>query len=393
MTISSSGNGLFFLSKVSIDNSSTTALNNGQTFTGEWEDTTSYDSIIVAISTDQDGVYYIDYSPDGTNVDSTLTRYYNTPGINAPHRFTNTRRFFRVRFTNDSGSNQTYFRLQVVLKVNSQNLNIPLDGIMSRDYDAISVRSTDYTTEVAQEIRQGHTTWNKFGYNEDVDTTNPEIIAAFGGAFNQRLGASGETLNISSSSSSDASGGTGVITVVIFGVDGDWNPVTEVVSMNGTNTVTTTNAYQGVNRMTIFQSGSSNSNVGLITATASSSGNTMATMPAGQGTTQQCLFYVPDNHKFLATWLYLNAIKSSGGGSPAVTFYGYVYSNVVDSQFEIYRDSIDTSGGGERIELKPGEPFVVGERSILWFEAATTANNTYVRGRFSGKLIKDADAD
>ena len=111
-------------------------------------------------------------------------------------------------------------------------------------------------------------------------------------------------------------------------------------------------------------------------------------MPASQGTTQQLVFYVPADHQFLAKWLYLNAIKSSGGGNPEVTFYGYVYSEVVDSTFEVYRDTIDTSLE-ENIQLKPDIPFIIGETSILWFEAETTANNTSVRGRLSGHLIKD----
>ena len=59
-------------------------------------------------------------------------------------------------------------------------------------------------------------------------------------------------------------------------------------------------------------------------------------------------------------------------------------------QFEIYRDTIDTSIG-DHIQLSPAEPFLVGEKSILWFEADTSANNTSVRGRFSGKLFRDAD--
>lgn len=380
-------------SVVSVRNSSTTVLTNGSTFTGEWEDVLPFDSAIVSVATDQSGYYSIQYSPDGVNVDATLTRYHNLNEINVPHRFTNGRRYFRVTFTNDSGSNQTYFRLQTLLKVSAQNLNIPLDGIMSRDYDAISVRPTDYTTEVALGLRQGHTTWNKFGYNEDVSTGAAEVVASFGGAFNQKL-SSGETLDIVSTSTDDDAdpAGSGVRQVLVIGVDSNWAPLTEVVDLNGTTAVTTSGSFLGVNRMTVYTSGTGTSNVGTITATATSSGNTMAQMPAGQGVTQQCIFYVPANHQFLGTWLYLNGIKSSGGGNPEVSFYAYVYSALVDAQFEVFRGSEDTSVS-ESIVISPAEPFVIGEKSILWLEATTTANSTSVRGRFSGKLVKDADAD
>ena len=80
-----------------------------------------------------------------------------------------------------------------------------------------------------------------------------------------------------------------------------------------------------------------------------------------------------------------------GGGSPVITIFGKVYSEVVSSEFEVYRDEIDTANE-EHLQLNPAEPFVIGETSILWFEAVSTANNTSVRGRFSGKLIKDPGA-
>lgn len=97
-------------------------------------------------------------------------------------------------------------------------------------------------------------------------------------------------------------------------------------------------------------------------------------------------FNVPRNHQFNATWLYLNGIKSSGGGSPVITFKGFVYSDVTQSEFEVFTDGIDTSVI-EHIQLNTPEPFVIGEKSILWFTASSTTNNASVRGRFSGKLI------
>jgi hypothetical protein len=114
-------------------------------------------------------------------------------------------------------------------------------------------------------------------------------------------------------------------------------------------------------------------------------------MPAGQGTTQQAIFYVPENHQFLATWLHFNAIKLSGGTKPEITFKGYVYSEVVDSEFEVFRDAIDVADTNT-LTLSPAEPFIIGESSILYFTADTDTNNTAVRCRFSGKLIRDASA-
>ena len=167
--------------KVSQINSSTTALNDAEVFTGEWEDWSGYPSVSVAVKTDQDGTFAIQFSPDGTNQDSTLTRYYRTSQIEAPHRFTVTRKYGRVVFTNDSGSNQTLFRLQTILGGQTE-LNTPCDSTLAQDFDATVVRPTDYNTEVALGRRQGATLWNKFGYNPDVDV-GTEVVASWGGTF------------------------------------------------------------------------------------------------------------------------------------------------------------------------------------------------------------------
>lgn len=260
---------------------------------------------------------------------------------------------------------------------------------ITTDYDPIHSRipAATFSDRVAQGKVKGASTWNKFGYNDTISTGTPQMLAEFGGTFVQNIGTA-ETLSIVSDDAADTSAGTGLRTVVIFGVDDDWNEITDVVAMNGVTPVTSNLSFLGINRMTIYQSGTALSNVGTITATTSGGGVTMATMPAGKGTTQQCFFYVPAGETFLTTWLYFDAIKSSGGGNPEVTFYGYIYSSLVDSQFEIYEDTVDTSVG-DHLQLKPAEPFVVTEKSIIWFEVSSTSNNTSVRGRFSGKLLRN----
>ena len=246
----------------------------------------------------------------------------------------------------------------------------------------------NYNERVALGLQEGATTWNKFGYNEDVDGALTEVVAEFGGAFAQNIGTA-ETLNIVSSSTDNATGGTGLRTAVIFGVDDDWNEITDVVAMNGTTPVTSNLAFRGVNRMTIYQSGSALSNVGAIAATSSSGGITMATMPAGQGTTQQCIFYVPAGKTFLASWIYLSALKKSGSGTAEITFKAFVYADVVGAQFEVYRDTIDLTVR-DHIQLSPPEPFPITEKSIFWIEADSDSANTSVRCRFSGKLVTNA---
>ena len=215
---------------VSTDNSHTTLITNGSNFTGTWEDVTQYESVVVAVKTDQNGYYEIQFSPDGTNQDSTLTRYYRTNQIEAPHRFTVTRSYCRVVFYNDSGSDQTFFRLQTSLGLKG-DLNAPLDSTLAQDFDCVSVRPSDFHTEVALGRRQGASTWNKFGYNLDVSAATPELIASWGGTF--QFLTTGETIDVVSSSANDINTtGTGAYGVVVYGVDENWETQTEVVFLN-----------------------------------------------------------------------------------------------------------------------------------------------------------------
>jgi hypothetical protein len=92
------------------NNNTTAPLNNGETFTGLAEDVSSYSSVICALKTDVSGILYMEFSVDGQNWDSSLS-FNVAAGVNEVHRLTVTRRYFRVRFTNNSGSNQTYIRL------------------------------------------------------------------------------------------------------------------------------------------------------------------------------------------------------------------------------------------------------------------------------------------
>jgi hypothetical protein len=377
------------IGNVDANNSSSTLLNAGATFTGTATDVSKYSDVIVAVATDQNGSYTIQFSSDGTNWDSTLTRYYRTAQINVPHRFSVTRKFMRVTFTNDSASNQTYLRLQTIVGA-TNNLNIPIDSVMSQDYDSISVRPTDFKSEVALSRRQGATLWNKFGYNADVDV-GTEVIASFGGTFTPMTTA--RTLSIVSTDANDdgAPAGTGANSVVVYGIDANRQAQTVVVTLNGTTPVVTTETWLGVNRIAIYLAGSGLVNAGTITATATTDLTIQAQIPAGEGTTQQCIFFTQLDHTALAEWLTINIVRFGVGTEPVVTVKGWVFSAVANAKYEVVRINIDATIENH-IELLPPIPFPIGEKSCFWLEATSTQNNTVVSGRFSLIEYRDVDA-
>lgn len=364
--------------KVSTLNSSTSPLVSAAVFTGSWEDVSQYNSVVVAVNTDQDGTFSIQFSPDGINIDSSLTRYYRADQIEAPHRFTITRRYFRIIFTNNnpSLSNQNHLRLQTTFG-DKGDLNAPNDSVVPQDFDSTCTRPTNFDNEVPLGLRQGYRSWNKFGYNSDIDV-GTEVIASQGGTFTPLYSA--VTIDVSSASANDTLLGTGARTVLIDGVGPDYVYQTESLDMNGVTPVTTSNTWIGVNRVQITESGSLKTNDGTITI-AATAGATQAQIPAGGGTTQALIYHSPSDRKALIKRMSVNMIKiSGGGGSPVATIKGWVYSSVTNSTKEIFRVSMDSSVSNY-IEVDFSSPNLIDEKSTFWLEGTTDVNNTVISAR------------
>jgi len=247
----------------------------------------------------------------------------------------------------------------------------------------------DYKYEVALGKVTGHTLWNKFGYNQDLDV-GTEVVASWGGTFTPMTTA--RTLSVVSTSTDDDGdpAGTGANSVIIYGVDANRMAQTAVVVLNGTTPVVTPETWLGINRMAIYISGSGSVNAGTITATATTDATIQGQIPTGEGTSQQCIFFTQPGYQALAEWLTVNTLKQTNQ-SPVVTVKGWVYSAVSGSKYEVVRMSLDTSIDNH-VELAPPLPFPIGEASVFWLEATTDKANTIVKARFSLIEVDDAYA-
>jgi hypothetical protein len=118
-----------------------------------------------------------------------------------------------------------------------------------------------FDLQVARGQIQGHRNVTVFGFNPDVDTTQvsvwplPSLIT---------FPASAIQMTVSSTSASDAAAGTGARTIVVQGLDTNYNEVSETVTLNGQTAVTMTASLLRVNYAYVATAGSSNSAVGDI---------------------------------------------------------------------------------------------------------------------------------
>lgn len=108
----------------SIVNSSTTILNNGDSFNGKWE-LNGFSDLMIVCDTDQNGTITANFSLDGVN--TAHSEQYNYTVGDPPKIIIKANQYFKIQFLNNSGSNQTFFRLKTFYgDFNKANNNEPL---------------------------------------------------------------------------------------------------------------------------------------------------------------------------------------------------------------------------------------------------------------------------
>jgi hypothetical protein len=120
-----------------------------------------------------------------------------------------------------------------------------------------------FELQVARGQISMHSNFCQFGINTSAGTSAETIWI---GSSVYSFPAAASITKISSSSTDDTSAGTGARTVLIEGVDGNYAPVSETVTLNGQTAVNTVNSYLRVNKIFVLTAGSNGSSAGTIYA-------------------------------------------------------------------------------------------------------------------------------
>lgn len=168
---------------------------------------------------------------------------------------------------------------------------------MAREVSSISRVGTSepFDLQVSRGQVAYHETQFKFGFNPDIDDAL-ETVWAEGGLYSYLSAAS--VLKISSSSTDDASAGTGARTITISGLDANYDEISESVTLNGQTAVNTTQSFLRVFRMIVNTAGSGGQNAGVIyagtgTVTSGVPANKYGTIAVGDNQTLMCFWTVP----------------------------------------------------------------------------------------------------
>lgn len=275
---------------LSLYNNTTTPLNTGATFTGVGELSSGVD-VLVSCKTDQDGSLFLDLSNDGTNWDTfPVLGYSVSAGIHEIHNAVKGYRYFRVRFTNTSASNQTYLRIYTYFGTYKQ-LNSPLNASIQNDSDASVTRSFGEEFLIGGGYVSGYSVVNKVGINQDVDTASvPEDMWNGGGIYTGFPTGAPEEFQVFSSSASD----TGTLTFMYLASTTSTSYQTGTVTLNGTTPVNTGITGYRMHTANYDTANPTTFNVGEITIRhRTTTTNIFCKMPIGRSQTNVAAYTVP----------------------------------------------------------------------------------------------------
>ena len=156
----------------------------------------------------------------------------------------------------------------------------------------------------------------KFGQCSDTDGLADVWNggASGGGVYTGIPNASADTLDVVSSSPNDDPASTGAWTVLLEGLDDDFNEIIELVTLDGTNPVTTVQAFRRMNRARVITTGSGGFNAGEITARHTSTGaNVFMVMPANRNQTHIAAYTVPAGWRGIIKSVSMSLQRDAGG--------------------------------------------------------------------------------
>lgn len=377
------------IENISNNNTSFTTLNSGETYTGTGE-LNGFSNVLVFVKTDKEGELYVDLGvKDGGAIywDTQLMYTIRPSDIAVPHNLLKGSRYYRVRFVNTSGEDQNEFRLISVFGNSFNQTTTALNTVLSQSFDAIATRPNDYFTDVAESKREGAISFRKFGYNDGVSTTIETISSVSDPTENYVPLTTASTIEITTNSANDISGGTGAWELLLTGVDGDGLLTQETFTITG-GTITSTSLWLAVDRVKVTKAGSLKYNDAVIEIRDTNTGSLQAYITATDGITEQLHFRVPDISVALIYRIYFNVVRLSGT-SPLVRIDGFQEKDGVRTRFFRKKASVQSRGSVELESTYIEAPIVIEGGGSWYFEAQVENSGSVSITGYILQVVKD----
>jgi len=241
-----------------------------------------------------------------------------------------------------------------------------------------------FELQVARGQIQGHRGVAVFGFNPDVDTSQVSVwplpsLIPFPAAALQ--------MTVSSTSANDTSSGTGARTIVVQGLDADYNEVTEIVTLDGQTAVTMTASLLRVNYAYVATAGSGNSAAGNIyigtgTVTAGVPATVYDIIKFDYNNTTTGSYTVPAGYTAYVS----QGLFSAGQAGGSTQVQGRLLTRGIDN---IRRTAALTTLNNGVADYAFEYPLPVPEKTTIEASAIGSANNNAVSSLFVLALIKN----
>lgn len=188
------------------------------------------------------------------------------------------------------------------------------------DSEGLRVTSQDYLDAVAEGDVTGHSVWSKIGFRSTSTSGTEVAVAPFLSAAEYVFPTSAQHMHVVSSSTNDASAGTGARTLTIYYLDGSYSEKSVDVTLNGTTVVETsaTDIYR-VNNIRLKTVGSLNATAGNISITNHAGTATYGYISQGRTRARQAIWTVPAGKT-----LYITEIAFSASNMGATKYARFI---------------------------------------------------------------------
>lgn len=229
-------------------------------------------------------------------------------------------------------------------------------------------RSEPFELQVSRNLIKGHSVVNIFGYQEQVNST---FVPIWENATVYTYPLAATTMQIVSSSASDTA-----VAVRIFGLNAAYEPITEVVTLNGTTPVATIGSYLRINSLVTVTGNAAG------TITLSASGVTYGKINIGVGRSQMSLYTVPAGYSFYLTRVDMFSNLSGGSGNHCLYKVESKFPNGVE--LDVLQAPFT-----DRYEARRVCPFQYLEKTDIQWQVKTSQQTAEIGAVIEGILIRN----
>lgn len=242
--------------------------------------------------------------------------------------------------------------------------------VADKDGNLLNTWGASANIPIADGSVEGYSIRNIFGTTAGTaNIVTAEFRTPWENASNYEFPPSASTMSLVSTSTSDTA-----VSVLISGLDSDYNPISEIRTLTGTTPITTNNAYLRINDMICTEGNA----VGTITLSVGAT--VYAQIDIGNGRDQKAVYTVPAGYSFFLTRI--DAFSTDANGGKAARFRNYLRSfngrelRVADTTFF------------ENMSIMRQAPFKYDEKTDIEMQLRSLSGSTFGSVFAEGILVK-----